>query len=160
VDLAAIAREIVDDHDGMARERSLGLVMEEAAPTFVVTDPLRVRQILANLVSNALKYTPPGGHVAVSLVKSDDPTSRVGVEVADTGPGIPAEVQPQLFDEFFRVHSGTSVAPGNGLGLAISRRLARLLRGDVTFRPGTPGGSVFTLWLETKAAATSPTRGW
>jgi signal transduction histidine kinase len=144
----------------MARERSLGLTMEDAPPTFVVTDPLRVRQILANLVSNALKYTPAGGHVTVAMVKSDGPSVRVGVEVRDTGPGIPAEVQSQLFDEFFRVHSGTSVAPGNGLGLAISRRLARLLRGDVTFQPGSPTGSVFTLWLETKPAATSPTRGW
>jgi signal transduction histidine kinase len=158
VDLATIAREIVDDHDGMARERSLVLAMEESASVFVITDPVRVRQILANLVSNAIKYTPPGGRVTVSLVRADGDPPRTGIEVRDTGPGIPEEVQSQLFDEFFRVHSGTSVVSGNGLGLAISRRLARLLHGDVTFRPGSPSGSVFTLWLEARAPVTSPAR--
>ena len=72
---------------------------------------------------------------------------RVGVEIRDTGPGIPAELRGRVFDEFFRVRTAGTAANGNGLGLAISLRIARLLGGDVTYADNDGGGSVFTLWL-------------
>lgn len=138
----------------MARER--GVDVEVAGePTSLVTDPLRVRQILANLVSNAIKYTPSGGHVRVSIVTSQRATDRgkiVGIEVRDTGPGIASELHERVFDEFFRVPGNEAkVENGNGLGLAISRRLARLLGGDVTLAAADGGGAVFTLWFPSKA---------
>jgi len=71
---------------------------------------------------------------------------RVRIDVSDSGPGIPPQFRDRVFDEFFRV-TPQGKAPGNGLGLAISRRLARLLGGDVTLADGAEGGSVFTLWL-------------
>lgn len=148
VDLAVIVGEIVDDHQGMAREHGVDIAVV-ASPTPLVTDPVRVRQILANLLSNAIKYTPSGGHIRLALVDAAGvPDRGVGIEVRDTGPGIPPELQAKVFEEFFRVHDpAASATNGNGLGLAISRRIARLLGGDVTFANGDGGGAVFTLWL-------------
>jgi len=151
-DLATIVDEVVSDHEGMAREQGIDIAVA-AQPTPIVTDPVRVRQILANLVSNAIKYTPSGGHVRVSVVherRAPAHEQSVGVEVRDTGPGIPRELRSKVFEEFFRVRNAASGAPdGNGLGLAISRRIARLLGGDITFSDGNgdEAGSVFTLWF-------------
>lgn len=147
-DLAVIVSEVVVDHQGMAREHGVDVAVT-ARPTPLVTDPLRVRQILSNLITNAIKYTPSGGHVQVAIVDGKQAPGRgVGVEVRDTGPGIPPELHAKVFEEFFRVHDmGAGVAKGNGLGLAISRRIARLLCGDVTFADGDGGGAVFTLWF-------------
>ncbi len=152
VDLAAIAREVVEDHRGLARDR--GLVLKfDAAPAPVVTDPARVRQVLANSLSNAIKYTPSGGAISVSIVREIGAaaTSRVGVDVRDTGPGIPAELRERVFEEYFR--ADRTSPDGHGLGLAISRRIARLLGGDVSYTPGAPSGAVFTLWLGSTIAS-------
>jgi signal transduction histidine kinase len=143
-DLGVAVNEVVADHRGMALEH--GLVLDVAAvdpPTPVMTDPLRVRQVLANLLTNAIKYTPSGGHVGVNIVRD---SARIGVAIQDTGPGIPRELERKLFEEFFRVRS-EATGSGNGLGLAISRRIARLLGGDVVYRRNDGQGSVFTLWL-------------
>ena len=149
-ELAAIVDEVVDDHRGMARERGVELSIG-TAPTPIVTDPQRVRQVLTNLVSNAIKYTPSGGNVRVSVVHEQRPRGgdeAIGIEVRDTGPGIPVDLQTKVFEEFFRVrNAGANGADGNGLGLAISRRIARLLGGDITYADGDGGGSVFTLWF-------------
>ena len=152
VDLAAIAREVVEDHRGLARDRGLALKFD-AAPAPVVTDPARVRQVLGNILSNAVKYKPRGGAITVSIVRDvrAAAASRVGVDVRDTGPGIPPELRERVFEEFFRA-DGTS-PNGHGVGLAISRRIARLLGGDVSYTPGTPSGAVFTLWLGTTIAS-------
>jgi signal transduction histidine kinase len=149
-DLASLVRDVVDDHDGLARSRSIDVTVR-ASPTPLITDALRVRQILTNLLSNALKYSPEGGRVQLSIVRDGSDGSaaeKIGVEVRDSGPGIPAELRAKVFQEFFRVRSGENGAPNsNGLGLAISRRLARLLGGDITLGEGEGGGAAFTLWL-------------
>ncbi|HEY3258375.1 MAG TPA: HAMP domain-containing sensor histidine kinase [Gemmatimonadaceae bacterium] len=165
-DLAEVVEQVVEDHRGIAREHGVGVAVA-ADPTPLVIDPDRVRQILANLLSNAIKYTPPGGHVRVSIVNSRRATDpRVGVEVRDTGPGIPPDLHEKVFEEFFRVRdTGASVANGNGLGLAISRRIARLLGGDVTVADADGGGAAFTLWfppsrvaLQQRERAATPAR--
>jgi signal transduction histidine kinase len=147
-DLATIVGETVEDHRARANERHLTMTFRgESAP--VITDPRRVRQVLSNLISNAIKYTPEGGSVEITITQDRESVGRqrLGVRVADDGPGIPTELRPRLFEEFFRVRSETG-AQGHGLGLAISRRIARLLGGEVTFEPRQPHGAVFTLWLE------------
>jgi signal transduction histidine kinase len=149
VDLASIVADVVEDHRGMAQEHGVSIVTT-ADPTPLVSDPLRVQQVLANLLSNAIKYTPRDGRISVRIVRGDagrGVSDRVGVEVRDTGPGIPADLRARLFEEFFRVRGSRSTATGNGLGLAISRRIARLLGGEVTYADNDGGGSVFTLWL-------------
>lgn len=153
-DMLAVVHEIVDDYRGTAREKKLAMAVETAdGPVVLRTDPARVRRIVANLVSNAIKYTPAGGRVSVRVrvegARGDgrDGARRVAVDVSDTGPGVPAELRERIFEDFFRLPSAESVARGSGIGLAISRQLARLLGGDVTVTDGPHGGSVFTLWI-------------
>ena len=117
----------------------------------VYSDPPRVQQILGNLLSNAIKYTPPPGRIDVSVAEIDvDTAARAGlwatVRVADTGPGIPADLREAVFDEFTRV-SDRNTIKGHGLGLAISRRIAKLLDGDITLDEHTGKGAAFVLWL-------------
>ena len=114
------------------------------------TDQALVRQILANLMSNAVKYTQPGGHVSVRVNVANDgqapwPGRWVAVEVADDGPGIPVAKQRMLFREFTRFDP--SAAEGTGLGLAISQRMATALGATITFESTPDVGSTFTLWI-------------
>lgn len=150
-ELGRIAREAAEDHRPAAR--SAGHTLECPAPAKSIhlhTDPARVRQVLGNLLSNAVKYTPAPGRITVRAERVDGGDSRPGpwavLRVIDTGPGIPPEKREAIFDEFTRLHDGTEIQ-GHGLGLAISRRVARLLGGDLDVG-GAPGqGATFTLWL-------------
>ena len=120
-------------------------------------DEDRVRQILVNLLSNAVKFTSPGGEVAIECGTSAEPDAEARVQahprwvylrVRDTGVGIPQAQLPFIFDPFVQGETGhTRSNDGSGLGLTISRRLARLMGGDVTVRSTPERGSVFTLWL-------------
>jgi signal transduction histidine kinase len=110
----------------------------------VVTDRDKLKQILLNLVSNAVKYTDKG----TIAVRAEAVDARLRVDVSDTGIGIPAHELGKIFDEFHRADRGTSpTRPGTGLGLTISRRLARTLGGDVTVESSPGVGSTFTLDL-------------
>jgi signal transduction histidine kinase len=153
-DLGEIVNQVVEDHRGMARERGIDLDAT-APPNPIETDPTHVRQILSNVISNAIKYTPPGGRVHASIVDPKQASKRgevVGVEIRDTGPGIPRELHEKVFEEFFRAGNvNENGNNGNGLGLASSRRLARLLGGDITLDNADGGGAAFTLWLTSSA---------
>lgn len=154
--LAVTMREIVDDYQARATQKGISLTLE--APSDVVpaiTDPLRVRHIVENLLSNALKYTPSKGAIRVVMTvdQSDEGPRMARIAVADTGPGIPPEFRDRIFEAFFRIPSSEKVAPGSGLGLAISRRIARLLGGDLTVSAADGGGSVFTLVLPIDSAS-------
>jgi signal transduction histidine kinase len=124
-----------------------------AAALRVVADPDRLRQVLVNLLGNAVKFTAAGGRVAVRAEPAlDAVTPRVQIVVEDTGVGIPPDRLDAVFEPFVQVEDdGRSVYTrrhgGTGLGLAIGRQLARLMGGDLTAE-STPGvGSRFTLWL-------------
>ena len=111
----------------------------------VRADRDRFQQILLNLLSNALKFTPAGGTIAVAWRAEAE---RVLVEVADTGTGIAAKQQERIFDPFVQVHSGTTrSSEGVGLGLAISRDMARQMGGDISVESELGKGSTFTLSL-------------
>ena len=123
---------------------------ESRVSLVIESDAARVRQILANLVSNAVKYTQPTGRifVAARVALAGEMSWRgrwVAVTVTDNGPGIQWEKQALVFREFARFDPGA--AAGSGIGLAISRRLARALGGDITFTSAPGVGSTFTLWL-------------
>lgn len=144
-DAAALVRDAAGDYQAAAQAAALTLdVTGIDAPVPLTTDPRRVRQVLGNMLSNALKYTPGGGVVRVTLATGP---GQVTVSVTDTGPGIPAEFQDRVFDEFFRVPSTRGTAAGTGVGLTISRRIARLLGGDLTLASPPEGGARFTLSL-------------
>jgi signal transduction histidine kinase/CheY-like chemotaxis protein len=110
-------------------------------------DPQRVRQIVLNLMSNAIKFAP-GGQVRIEFTAADDP-DLVAIDVRDTGIGIAAEQTVRLFEPFQQAHAGIGGSfGGSGLGLALSRRLARAMGGDVILLQSTPGrGSTFRLLL-------------
>jgi signal transduction histidine kinase len=120
-------------------------------------DAQRVEQILLNLLSNGVKFTPPGGWVQIGcVVVEEGPTDAevaeadawVKVTISDSGVGIPLARVDELFEPFVQLDSGyTRQHGGAGLGLSISRRLARLMGGDVTAEAPPGGGSLFTLWL-------------
>ena len=114
-------------------------------PLVARADAEKLRQVLLNLVSNAIKFTERGGRVEVACAAAGD---RVAVRVRDTGIGIPADQLERIFEPFVQVHATlTRTHEGTGLGLAISRDLARGMGGDLTAE-STPGvGSVFTLTL-------------
>lgn len=155
-------RDLLEDYRAAAGEKRLHISLELSDSVgqalTVYSDPIRVRQIVGNLISNAVKYTQPGGHFSVTARLADEgeaPTLRgsIAIEVADNGPGIPLAKQHLLFREFTRFHP--EAANGSGIGLAISQQLARALDGSITFR-STPGvGSAFTLWLPRDRRVTS-----
>jgi len=125
-------------------------------------DEDRVRQVLVNLLNNAVKFTEPGGSVCVEcgLTPRPDAEARVSggpwvfMRVTDTGCGIPPDHLLKIFDPFVQVESGhTRQNDGSGLGLTISRRLARLMKGDLTVRSEVGKGSTFTLWLPSATPA-------
>lgn len=160
VDVAALVRDVVEDFRAQVAAAGLELAEDVPASLTVESDPARVRQILGNLVSNAVKYTK-AGRVTVTLsvrVRDDAPRRGewVAISVADTGPGIPEDKREFIFQEFTRLDPD---APhGAGVGLAISRRLARLLRGDITVESAVGRGSTFTLWLPRGGATAQAAR--
>lgn len=150
VDLSRVASETGEDHRPAAASAGHTIECSMTGPVRVYSDPGRVRQVLGNLLSNAIKYTPAPGHITVRAERVDADPDHPGdwavVRVSDTGPGIPAEKREAIFDEFSRLHDGTGIQ-GHGLGLAISRRVARLLGGDLDVGGADGEGATFTLWL-------------
>jgi signal transduction histidine kinase len=139
---------------GMAEEKSLTMVITPGDSDVVAwADSDRVRQILVNLIMNAVKYTPAGGTITVSCAAVGD---TVVTRVADTGPGIPANRLESIFEPFVQLTSGlTDRRGGVGLGLPISRDLARAMNGDVQIE-STEKGSCFSLVLPRAPLASSP----
>lgn len=105
----------------------------------------RLRQLFLNLIDNAIKYTPEGGSVTVTVAKQD---GMALFRVADTGIGIPPEDIPKIFDRFYRVDKARSRAMGGtGLGLSIAKWIAELHRGTIIVESVPQKGSVFTVRL-------------
>jgi signal transduction histidine kinase len=111
----------------------------------VMADLDKARQILLNLLSNAVKFTEPGGHITVVCRQTD---GYVEIDVTDTGVGVPADALGSIFEPFVQVRPDyTAKNQGTGLGLTISRDLARAMKGDLTARSQVGQGSTFTLTL-------------
>jgi len=125
--------------------KGLGFEVADGDGVVVRTDPEKARQVLLNLLGNAVKFTPRAGRVVVEVAHG---AGRVAVGVRDTGPGIPADQLERIFEPFVQLdRSLTSGHAGAGLGLAISRDLARGMGGDLTVESVPGDGSVFTLTL-------------
>ena len=115
------------------------------APAVFFTDPVKLRTIIRNLVTNAIKFTERG-RIEIRFVSLEG--GGIAVEVADSGPGIPEESQEMIFEPFRQLDgSSTRSHGGIGLGLALSRKLARLIGGDLGVRSVPGEGSTFTLTL-------------
>lgn len=136
----------------MARQKKIAFNIDTSnAPLVIKTDKMRLEQILKNLVSNAIKFTAEGS-VTLTVEKSAD-NRLVAFKVIDTGIGIPAEQQPQIFEAFQQADGSTKRKyGGTGLGLSISRELARLLKGEIAIESEPGKGSTFTLTLPVSGA--------
>ena len=173
--LRTFVLNVASELESLVNERGLSFsIAVGASLPKVRTDPTHLRQILVNLIGNAVKYTPTGG-IAVrarlvgapgraapgprrntpedpflSVRSPDARRTWIALQVADTGVGIAPADQARIFEEFEQVNAGPrgdSMQRGTGLGLAISRRLAQLLGGDVGLESQVGKGSTFTLWL-------------
>ncbi|HWB67146.1 MAG TPA: HAMP domain-containing sensor histidine kinase [Mycobacteriales bacterium] len=147
VDLTALAAEAVDE----ARRRAPGrpISFESGAGAISVTgDASRLRQVLDNLLTNALVHTPDGTPVTVRLSSYDDPEPRAVIEVSDTGPGIPAEHAAHIFERFYRLDDArTRTSGGAGLGLSIVAGIVAVHGGTVTLDQPAAGGTTFRVEL-------------
>jgi signal transduction histidine kinase len=145
VDLADVVREAVHAVEPRAAAKAITLTCAIDAVPDVHADRGRLLQVLDNLVSNALKFTPDGGSVRVSLAANN---GSVRLEVADSGIGIRAEDQRRLFERFFRAENAVErQVPGTGLGLYISRAIAEAHEGSISVRSEIGRGSTFRLEL-------------
>lgn len=114
---------------------------------WINTDEDKIDKILNNLLSNAIKYTPYGGKVSLGVCR-DERSGTVEITVADTGIGVSEDKRPMLFSRFATLSSRSG---GIGIGLYFTRQLALALGGDISFRPNTGGGSVFSVWIKAEA---------
>lgn len=152
VDLNRLMRQYVDDQMPLARKKRLALTVDqEPELTLTQADPGLIRQVLSILLTNALNYTPSGGQVSVGTqMRQQGGKPWVGFRVSDTGPGIPAEERPHVFERFFRGQAGLeSGMPGTGLGLSIAQKIVKEHKGQIEVgNNGVSGkGATFEVWL-------------
>ena len=153
VDMPRLVRDACELMGTVAEDRGLTLACETPETLPLVGDPRMIQRILANLLDNAIKYTPFGGRVKVSLSETDGGEALVTVH--DTGMGIPPDDLPHIFERFYRCDQSRS-EPGTGLGLSLARALARAHQGDITVTSTLGQGSTFTLILpKTRSNQTS-----
>jgi len=154
VNLPRLIDETIGTAGQLAEKNQNRLIVEAQEHLGTLTaDPLRLKQILLNLLSNACKFTKEG-EVALRVRKAADVSDWIELAVADTGIGLTAEQQARLFQEFTQAESLTARRyGGTGLGLALSRKLARMMGGDVTVTSEPGNGSVFTVRLPVHADA-------
>jgi signal transduction histidine kinase len=129
------------------------LIVETSVPgaVGVIADPVKLKQMVLNLISNAIKFTPDGGKVTITAVSLAD---SVEISVADTGIGIAESDQKVIFNEFRQLDNGPDLRPqGTGLGLALTQRFAILHGGTVRVQSQPKQGSVFTIALPLKGIA-------
>jgi len=145
-------KRIADRHEPSLRDRSISLQIAIAQGTpRILGDAGRLEQALQNLAANAIRHTPAGGSVQLAAAAAEH---GVHITVRDTGPGIPTEHLPRVFDRFYKVdasRAGTAVPSGSGLGLSIVRAIIERHGGTVTAANGDNGGALFELDLPAAA---------
>jgi signal transduction histidine kinase len=146
-DLPALVQRVVEQFQPQAAKSQVSLHFSSPAiPMHLISlDPIRLEQMLTNLLTNALRYTPQSGQIEVEI---NQLPKFARLTVRDTGPGIPQDALPFIFERFYRADKSRSRAEGgSGLGLAITRNLARAHGGDLTATNHASGGALFTLTL-------------
>jgi len=154
LDAAALARAVVRELGGLviAAKKPLALRADAEGPLPIWADPRRMRQVLSNLVTNAIKFSEQG-QVTVTARAAAGPDPAIMISVSDSGPGIAADELAHIFDQYRQVGSPGAKRAGYGLGLAIAMRLVELHGGTLTVK-STPGqGSTFTISLPDRRAS-------
>jgi signal transduction histidine kinase len=143
VDLRGLTEEVLDTIEPLISEKSLKIENNLSAAVKVQGNRDHLRRVVINLLDNALKFTPEGGRIAVTLESVD---GRVNLRVADTGPGINERDLPFIFERFFRGRNGHS-EPGKGLGLSLCREIVELHGGKIAASNQSGGGAEFVVVL-------------
>jgi len=146
--LDAVLADVLREMQVVAREKGVHLEAVIPRPVQVQGDPDRLKQVFLNLVGNAVKYTPPGGEVQVVLEADDD---QAICRVQDTGPGIPPEDLPHVFERFYRSDKARSRGKGFGLGLSIAYWIVKHHRGRIEVDSRLGEGTTFTVYLPRQA---------
>ena len=146
-----VAHEVVQTLMERATEKglTLQLLFPQALPAGIDGDPARLRQILTNLIGNAIKFTETGGVRIVSRLEHTEHTTRYCIDIVDSGIGIPQDKVETVFEPFVQAESSTTRRfGGTGLGLTISRGFARAMGGDITAHSVYGQGTTFSVWLD------------
>lgn len=150
ISMSQLVQDAVEGQQAFARERGVSLDLEIADRSKIRADPQRMTQVVDNLISNALKYTPSGGNVVVRIDRADAPelaTAEAVVSVTDTGPGLSTKDQEGVFTPFFRTESATKSAAGTGLGLSVSKGIVETHQGRIQVQSQPGKGSTFVVRL-------------
>lgn len=156
--------EVAQEQGVKAREKeiTLDLVIDNDVPDVLIGDSLRLRQILLNLIGNAIKFTPVRGKVAIraQVVRHDGDCARIRFSVSDTGIGIPPDKLGTMFERYTQADASTARKyGGTGLGLSICKSLVALMGGDILVSSEVGKGSVFSFELPFKAEAVAAGAG-
>lgn len=153
IDLHSLCEDIRMMFSEKAKEKNLQLIFEctDELPQYVVIDEGKLRQVLVNIIGNAVKFTEEGG-IAIRVRTNRDKNGKyyLIVEVQDSGPGISEDELGKLFKHFEQTSAGVKQGSGTGLGLALSKELAQLMGGDISVSSKTGEGSIFTIKVEYK----------
>ena len=142
--IAALLRNVVELYEMVAEEKQIAVTTNFQAPCEALVDATRMRQALANLLDNALKYTPAGGKVWLACAVE---SGRVTVRVRDNGMGIPADEQPRIWERLYRGDKSRSQR-GLGLGLSLVKAIVEAHHGEVTVQSRPGEGAEFVVRLE------------
>ena len=163
LDLAALARSTTEHLRLLAEEKELSLSFASEGPVYICADPLRVKQVLVNLIDNAIKYTPGGNSVSAAMQRNDISVSvrAVGdeahLEITDLGAGISEEALPFVFDRFYRAdYARSRVAGGAGLGLAIVKSIVAAHNGSVSITSAVGRGTTVCVQFPREMSAMAP----
>jgi hypothetical protein len=144
-DINQLVRETIKKFDFMAKSKGINFVLE-LEPLFSISlDPELIRQVLANLIENAIKYSPEGSKI---LISTEESTNGVMIQVADQGIGIPSDEISNVFMKFFRSKNAkSSTIKGSGLGLYLAKYFVELHGGEISVESSLGAGSTFSIVL-------------
>jgi signal transduction histidine kinase len=147
VDIGALIRSACELFEPIAEDKQITLKCQTPEKNFLLGDSRMLQRMLSNILDNAVKYTPPGREVKVSVSEA---SQDIIITIHDTGIGISGADLPRIFERFFRSDQSRS-EPGTGLGLSLARAIARAHGGDITVASELNRGSTFTIILPKSA---------
>lgn len=148
MDIAALVQDIAELYQPAAEDKGLSITVETPAPVRFIGERGKIQRLLANLLDNAVKYSPRGGVITVSAVQLNE---TISICVRDRGVGISPESLPHVFERYYRADASRSI-PGNGLGLSYVRAVARAWGGDAKIESSLGAGTTVTVTLPRKAS--------